>query len=412
MNASLYIHVPFCAGACDYCDFYSVAIRPFDPQGDKADPRLDAYIERLLAEAEETLRTFQAECVPSLYIGGGTPSVLGALRMEKLLSGLKDILPKPPLQVSGESCDLSLEEFTVEANPESLDEDFLLVCRSGGVNRISLGVQSFFEPSRRAVHRVGELSAAQIEERLSLVSRYYPGAFSADLIAGLPLQSKAVMLEDIRRLLAFEPGHISLYSLTPEEGTPLEQKYREGQKNHIQSKAQQEIHLPGSDEIDSIWLAGRDSLVDSGYEQYEVSNFARQGKRSLHNIRYWRMENWLGLGPGASVTIIDDSAGTGSRYTTAPDLEKWLSRETVCREEFLDRSVLMKESLLMGFRYTDGPDPRLFKRRFGIELAQAIPKTLERWRKKGCLAEDKIALNSGGMLFLNSFLVEAFAELG
>jgi oxygen-independent coproporphyrinogen-3 oxidase len=245
-----------------------------------------------------------------------------------------------------------------------------------------------------------------------LVSRYYPGAFSVDLIAGLPLQSKAVMLEDIRRLLAFEPGHISLYALTPEEGTPLEQKYRAAQKNHNRSEVSDGIHLTDSDEIDSVWLAGRGCLIDAGFDQYEVSNFAKQGKRGLHNIRYWRMENWLGLGPGASGTLIDDSAGTGRRYTTAPDLEKWLACETVTGEEFLDRSVLMKESLLMGFRYTDGPDPRLFKRRFGIELARAIPKTLERWRKKGCIAEDKIALNSEGMLFLNAFLVEAFGEIG
>jgi oxygen-independent coproporphyrinogen-3 oxidase len=319
--------------------------------------------------------------------------------MEKILCGLKDLLPACKSRASSlsrERClSKGLEEFTIEANPESMDEDFLLACRSGGVNRISLGVQSFYEPSRRAVHRVGELT--RIEERLSLASRFFPGAFSVDLIAGLRLQSKAVLLEDIRRILAFEPAHISLYALTQEEGTPLGEKYQNKRGN-------------ASDEIDSIWLAGRDFLVDSGYEQYEISNFAKQGKRSLHNIRYWRMENWLGLGPAASGTLIDDSAGTGRRYTTAPDLEKWLAYEDVCHEEFLDRSVLMKESLLMGFRYIDGPDPRLFKLRFGIELARAIPKTLERWRKKSCLAEDKIALNSGGMLFLNSFLVEAFAE--
>jgi oxygen-independent coproporphyrinogen-3 oxidase len=168
-----------------------------------ADPRLDAYIERLLAGAEELLRKFKLENVPTVYIGGGTPSILGPARMERLLSGMGI------LHDASQSA-----EFTVEANPESIDEDFLRVCRNGGVSRISLGVQSFHEPSLRAVHRAGFESRSQIEAKLALVARYFPGTFSADLITGLPLQTKKILLSDIKRLLAFEPAHVSLYSLT------------------------------------------------------------------------------------------------------------------------------------------------------------------------------------------------------
>jgi oxygen-independent coproporphyrinogen-3 oxidase len=308
--------------------------------------------------------------------------------MERLLSGLGNLLAALRKE-HGASQEM---EFTVEANPESVDEEFLRVCRNGGVNRISLGVQSFYEPSLRAVHRSGFQNSALIKEKLSLVSRSFPNGFSLDLISGLPLQNREILLSDIRNALAFEPSHVSLYSLTLDEGMALP-------------------GMLGRDEADSLWLAGRDSLIESGFHQYEVSNFAKEGKKSLHNVRYWRMESWLGLGPAASGTVIDENTGTGLRYTIMADIDKWLTHEAATWEEFLDASVLMKESLIMGFRYIEGPDPVLFEKRFGIAIDNAIPKTLERWRENGCLAADKIALNRKGLVFLNSFLVEAFAEL-
>jgi oxygen-independent coproporphyrinogen-3 oxidase len=308
--------------------------------------------------------------------------------MERLLSGLGNLLAALR---KGHGASQGME-FTVEANPESVDEEFLHVCRDGGVNRISLGVQSFYEPSLRTVHRSGFQNSALTEEKLALVSRAFPNGFSLDLISGLPLQNREILLSDIKKALAFEPSHVSLYSLSLEDGRALP-------------------GMLGRDEADSLWLAGRDSLVEAGFPQYEVSNFAKQEKRSLHNIRYWRMENWLGLGPAASGTVIDDKTGTGRRYTIMADIDKWLAHEAVVQEEFLDAPVLMRESLLMGSRYIEGPDPALFEKRFGIGIGDAIPKTLDRWRGKGFLARDKIALNRNGLAFLNSFLVEAFGEL-
>ncbi len=400
MIASLYIHVPFCAGACDYCDFYSVAVQPEAPhleENGTTDPRLDLFVDRLLADAEDLFRAFCLERVPTVYIGGGTPSVLGAARMKKMLEGIRKLLP-----VSADGRSLP-DEFTVEVNPESVDEEFLRVCLGGGVSRISLGVQSFHEPSRRAVHRSGNLSAAQLEERLALTARYYPGAFSVDLIAGLPLQTEDGMQEDIRRLAAFDPAHVSLYALTVESGTPLEQNIRAPRPG---------IPLPPpADESDAMWLAGAACLADLGFRQYEVSNFAKEGKESQHNTRYWRMENWLGLGPSASGTVIDDKTGTGCRYTVTPDIGAYLKKKAAIREEKIDRVTLMKESLLMGFRYQNGPDTTLFKTRFGVELAHAIPRALEKWRNRKCLATDTIALNPNGLIFLDRFLIDAFEEL-
>jgi oxygen-independent coproporphyrinogen-3 oxidase len=369
---------------------------------------MDLFIEALLSEAAETLRRYGVRRVPTVFIGGGTPSALGAGRMKRLLAGLVPLLPGQP------------EEFTVEANPESADRAFLEACREGGVTRISLGVQTFYEPSRRAVHRVGE--GRLLPERLRLVSELFGENFSADLMTGLPFQNEKILLNDIEKILVYNPGHISLYSLTVEEGTPLARRPRS--------------LLPPADEADRLWIRGRDLLEAAGYGQYEVSNFSLPGKQCRHNIRYWRMENWLGLGPAASGTIFDDESGTGRRYTVNPDVDAWLGASAAGdapagtepsggvtagpgragsafhTEEYLDRSTLMKETLLMGFRYIEGPGGAAFRRRFGCPLEEAIPRTLGTWRDRGMLRRDRTALTREGLLFLNPFLIDAFGEIG
>ncbi|MDR0555030.1 MAG: coproporphyrinogen III oxidase family protein [Treponema sp.] len=378
---SLYIHAPFCAGACDYCDFYSIPVK-------QDDERLDRFVTVLLGEAEERLRRFNVTAVPTLYIGGGTPSLLGAGRMRRLLAGLRVLLPQWP------------GEATVEVNPESADEEFLTACLNGGVNRISAGVQSFHEPSRLMVRRVG--NGKLLPQRLALLASLYGEAFSADLIAGLPGQHEGALREDLARLLAFKPGHVSLYALTLEDGVPL-------------ADASSPIPLLPEDEADRLWLIGRDILENAGYAQYEVSNFALPGRRSAHNIRYWRMENWIGLGPAASSTIISTGSGgalaEGRRYVHAPDVDAYLAERPAPAEEYLDARTLIKETCLMGFRYREGPDRELFIRRFYQDIEEYIPRALSRWRKRGLMVPGMTALNREGLLFLNAFLVDVFAEL-
>jgi oxygen-independent coproporphyrinogen-3 oxidase len=389
-SASLYAHIPFCAGACDYCDFYSVPVLP-------GDGRMDDVTGALLGEGEQALRRHGVTGAPTVYIGGGTPSVLGADRIKRLLAGFAAILPGQP------------EEFTVEVNPESADGNFLEACRAGGVTRISLGVQSFHEPSRRAVHRVGE--GRLLPERLRLVSEIFGGNFSADLITGLPFQNEKILLNDIEKILVYNPGHISLYSLTVEAGTVLARRPRSV--------------LPPADEADRLWIRGRDFLEAAGYGQYEVSNFSLPGKQCRHNIRYWRMENWIGVGPAASGTIIDDETGTGRRYTVHPDVDAWLAAyasgdaaagpehtgPVFHLEENLDRPTLMKETVLMGFRYINGPGEAAFHRRFRRTLEETIPQTLDTWRRRGMLQRDRMALTPEGLLFLDPFLMDAFEEI-
>ncbi|GHT53147.1 coproporphyrinogen III oxidase [Spirochaetia bacterium] len=417
----MYIHIPFCASFCDYCDFYSVRM-PSDCK--TADRLINKYIDALLVEMERMIAEFGVTSVPSVYIGGGTPSMLGVAGISRLLQGIAVLLPPMPRHLPQQIP----REFTVEANPESADEAFFAACRDNGVNRISLGVQSFCDASRRLVHRAGDAApgvsmAALIPDRLKLVSEIFGGNFSADLIAGLPAQDETVLLRDIEKLLSYRPAHVSLYALTAEEGTPLGDDPRFKQI------------LPSADEADRLWIAGRDALEQAGYGQYEVSNFALSGKQSAHNIRYWRMENWLGLGAAASGTIIDNDAGTGQRFTYAADTGPWLDRKagTVVPLgiEELDRLTLMKETFLMGFRYIEGPDQALFEKRFGITLERAIPRTLAKWRGRGLLQAEpsaepcfpseslrrgsppgKIALTKEGLLMLDPFLIDIFEEIG
>jgi oxygen-independent coproporphyrinogen-3 oxidase len=364
---SLYIHIPFCAALCDYCDFYSITA------GNNG--FIDRFLDAVIADIHFQAEFFNIEKIPTVYIGGGTPSVLGK-RIRVLLDALNEKLKLTPI------------EFTVEANPESLTEEFLDACREGGVNRLSLGVQTFHEPSRNAVNRMG--NARLLEERLDLASRFFPDALSADLITGLPYQSERNVLDDISRLLDFDVVHVSLYSLSVENDTPLKKKIKDGI-----------VILPGNDEADVLWLAGRDALEKAGFRQYEVSNFALDGKSCLHNIRYWRMAGWLGAGPAASGTVINEKTGTAKRFTFASDVNAYVNapfvNTAICEE--LDRDVLLRESLLMGYRYCEGPDKQLFKKRFGSGIEECIGETLLRWKNRNI------------MLFLNKFLSEAFLEL-
>jgi oxygen-independent coproporphyrinogen-3 oxidase len=186
-----------------------------------------------------------------------------------------------------------------------------------------------------------------------------------------------------------------------EEGTPLAKKGRKA------------AGLPLEDEADRLWIRGRDFLEDAGYRQYEVSNFCLPGKEARHNIRYWRMENWLGLGPAASGTLIDDDKAGALRRTVVPDADLWLRGKggEFETEEFLDAPALMRETILMGFRYLRGPDTALFRRRFGRGIEGLIGRTMARWKNRGLMQQDGAALNRAGLLFLDRFVVEAFEEL-
>ena len=398
-SASLYIHIPFCDSLCDYCDFYSININNVNSD------YIDLFLEALIKDIKEQIEFFQIKNIHTVYIGGGTPSALGR-KIIVLLDALNEIPRFSPV------------EFSIEANPESLTEDFLSVLRGNGVNRLSLGLQTFHERSRLTVNRKG---AAVLEDRLALSAGVFHGMLSVDIITGLPYQNNDTVLDDIKRVLLYDPVHVSLYSLCVEGGTPLEDKIKT--KNVI---------LPDNDTHDSLWLTGCEALLKAGFEHYEVSNFARAGRQCLHNVRYWQMKSWLGAGPAASGTIVNENAGTAGRLSYKSDVNEYIkavnshlltrklerltkdcknlsacnkaiesinSKDDALIYEDLGKNVLLRECLLMGYRHKNGPDRRLFKRRFGVKIEDSIPMTLKKWEAKN------------KMLFLNSFLHDAFSEL-
>jgi oxygen-independent coproporphyrinogen-3 oxidase len=367
MTASLYIHIPFCVSRCAYCDFYSRAVFP-------RDPAVFRYLDKLTLDIITKITVYGVREIPTVYIGGGTPSLLGADGIERLLFCVTGSAVARGARLSPNA------EITVEANPDTMNEAFLSMCKEYGVTRISVGVQTFHDECRERVNRPG--SGLMVKRKLALLNKVFPGAFSADLISGLPGQDEAVLAEDMRTLLKYRPVHVSLYDLTPPGN-------RRRKLRGI---------LP-EDRKAALWIRGRDMLLEAGYEQYEVSNFAlTPGTWSAHNIRYWLMRNWVGVGKTASGTIINDEKGEGIR-------------ETDGSFEPLDSETLMKETLLMGFRFCEGPDRDLFQKRFHRTIEETIPASLAKWEKRGVIRKGTTKPEPRGLLFLDGFLRDCFAEI-
>ena len=281
----IYIHIPFCRSKCDYCDFYSLAGR---------EDRMDAYQKALLAHIRETAPLAQGIPVDTIYFGGGTPSWYGARRIQELLSALSKLF-----QVEKDA------EITVEANPDSVDLRALRRLRKAGVNRLSLGMQSGCPQELESVHRPH--TVRQVDEAVAAARKAKLNNVSLDLIYGLPGQTMDSWKATVEHALSLIPQHLSCYGLKVEEGTPLARRAAEG-----------EI-LPDDDQQADLylWTVGR--LERAGYPQYEISNFAKPGYESRHNLRYWLTRPYIGFGPGAH------SDFGGRRYSFVRDLDRYIA---------------------------------------------------------------------------------------
>lgn len=386
MTPSLYIHIPVCVRKCAYCDFFSVPVRNFPAKTASENANLDTLVAALAKEIACRKKEFDIEGWKTVYIGGGTPSILSPDELYALgapLAGMEGA------------------EFTVEANPEDLTAAWLDACKAAGINRLSLGIQSMSDESLAAVQRRG--TAESNRRALELVAKSWNGRLSLDLISGLPGQTPQRLSRDIEELVSFDPDHISLYSLTIEEGTPLEAMLADPARL---------ARLPGEDEASELWIMGRDILEEKGFIQYEVSNFAKPGAESRHNTTYWNLETYLGAGPGATGTVI--TGDTSIRRVNTTDIGRWLDRpETSFDAEHISREDNIKEAIMMGMRMISGIGREKFRMRFGVDVVELIPETVAAWIKKGLLKAqgDSLALNRDGLLFLNKFLADCLAEL-
>lgn len=374
-TASLYIHIPFCNSKCSYCDFFSVTDHSL----------MAKVLDKTMEQTSRYIDYFGIQHIPAVYIGGGTPTSLPLPLLEKLLSFIGAL----PLEEGAES--------TIEANPETVTPDLLALLSGSCINRLSMGIQSFSDTTLQILGRHCNRETAL--KALDLTKENWHSALSLDLISSIPGQSVSDSISDIDTAISFNPDHISLYALTLEEGTPLAKQYN-----------------PDSQPIDdNVWILAADHLEMSGYQRYEVSNFALKGCQSKHNTRYWKLLPYIGTGAGG-VSTLQDGKGGLFRIANVPDLERYLaSDEILCgaeTEEVTGKSYIF-EYLMMGLRMTAGIKKSDFKSTFGRDIAHVIPETLSEWKDKNLMveSEDSIALNKGGLLLLNQFLLDALSEL-
>ena len=373
-EASLYIHIPFCNSKCSYCDFFSVTDHSLMSQ----------VLDKTLEQTVRYIDYFGIKRIPTVYIGGGTPTSMPLPLLDKLLS----FVGKLPLE-DGAEC-------TIEANPETVTPDLLALLSSSCINRLSLGIQSFSNSTLKILGRHCDFKTNFI--KLELIKARWQGQLSLDLISSIPGQAVSESIEDIDTAVSFKPDHISLYALTLEEGTPLARLYSD--------------NLVAID--DNVWIIAADHLEVSGYHRYEVSNFALSGHQSRHNTRYWKLLPYIGTGAGGVSTLHD---GDGLfRIANVPDLERYLaSSGLLCgaeTEEVTGKSYIF-EYLMMGFRMTAGILKDDFRTTFGREITDIIPETLSDWKERGLVsdAENAVALTKQGLLLLNQFLLDALSEL-
>ncbi len=321
--AGIYIHVPFCRQACSYCDFYFVTRLNLIP----------AYVDALIHDITSWAGSRWAEIpIRTLYLGGGTPSTLEPHQLERILTALHDTF------------DIGvLDEFTFELNPDDARPDYLQAIRSLGVDRLSMGVQSFNPELLTFMHR----SHTRDQALRSLENIRNAGfrRFSADLIYGNPGQSDEMLEEDIRQLLAFEPPHVSAYALTIEESTRLGKlealgRLQPAEDEHVARQA--------------LLLESR--LEAAGLNRYEVSNYATKGNEAVHNTNYWRHISYLGIGPGAH--SFWHKGNDAWRWSNARDLKAWMDYPVAARSEpeQLDSLQRAEEYVLLRLRNREGLD--------------------------------------------------------
>ena len=330
----IYIHIPFCRSKCDYCDFYSLAGR---------EDQMDRYQKALLAHLKETAPLAQGYPVDSIYFGGGTPSYYGAKRIKELLAHLSKLF-----QVEKDA------EITVECNPDSVDLKSLRILRKAGVNRLSMGMQSAQEAELRAIHRIH--TPQQTNQAVEAARKAKFTNLSLDLIYGLPGQTMESWKATVEHALSLIPQHLSCYGLKVEEGTPLARRVAEGEV------------LPDDDQQADLylWTVGR--LERAGLPQYEISNFAKPGYESRHNLRYWLTRPYIGFGPGAH------SDFGGRRYSFVRDLDAYI-RGVLEGGDIIDSSELIPqrercgEYLMLRLRTVRGVDGREYRHTYFMDFA-------------------------------------------
>jgi oxygen-independent coproporphyrinogen-3 oxidase len=352
---SLYVHIPFCTAKCGYCDFNSYAGH---------EHLIPPYAEAIVREAALWRSATAGRPVATLFFGGGTPSLTPLEELRPIMEGLRTAFNIAPVA-----------EVTLEANPGSVDQPYLRGLRDLGFNRLSLGVQSFHDDELRALDRIHTAHDAKAAMRAARAAGF--DDLNLDLIFGLPEQPIERWQASVEQALALEPEHLSLYALTVEEGTPLHRNVALGRTPPPDADAQ-------ADQYE--WTQER--LARAGYEHYEISNWARPGRRCRHNLTYWECREYLGLGAGAHSYL------NGVRFANAAPPTQYLALvgeawqeaqnggggETPMRQvvsgETITPALAMSDTLILGLRLTDGVSVAAFQERFASNPLDAFEEAL------------------------------------
>ncbi|MGC6587460.1 radical SAM family heme chaperone HemW [Paenibacillus sp. Dod16] len=376
---AVYIHIPFCTNKCFYCDFNSYVL--------KDQPVMD-YLRALDKEMELTVKANPPGRIKSIFVGGGTPTVLKPDEMEYFLQSVKRHFPEWSDDI----------EFSMEANPGTTDLEKLSVMREGGVNRISFGVQAFQNSLLTGIGRIHDTD--DVYRSLENARRAGFDNMSIDLMFGLPNQTLDMLAESVDKALELGLPHYSIYSLKVEENTLFHTMYQRNQ-----------LPLPDEEDELNMYLLLMERMQAAGYKQYEISNFAKPGFESRHNMTYWRNEDYYGLGAGAhgyigrqrhvnikGVNPYNEAANQG-----LPRLESF----EVSREE------AMEDFLMVGLRVLDGVSRSRFRQQFGISMEEVFAGPLNKMVGAGLLdsTDDGYKLSSKGILFGNDVFAEFIGSL-
>ena len=374
MQWGVYVHIPFCRSKCQYCDFASYAGRE-----EMREAYVDALgVETLVRGQEMVLKHGRPETV---YVGGGTPTALSGEQLGTVVALLKSVFGTAP-------------EFTMEVNPGTVDGSLLKKLREWGVNRLSIGVQSFDDNLLKRLGRIH--TAAQAEEVVKLAREAGFGNLSLDLMYGLPGQTMEMLQASVEKALALQPEHISIYGLQVEEGTPF---YREQEAGTL--------NVPENEVTEAMYDYLTDFLPEQGYRRYEISNYAKPGRESRHNLSYWQDVPYLGLGSAAH-SYLD-----GMRLENVADLDEYISTIKsgslpLRSEEDPSEQHHMEEFAFLALRTAKGIDKKKFKDTFKQELRSVYGKKINRLVRQGLLKETKknIALTKEGAKVGNQVFAE------
>ena len=359
---ALYIHVPFCKQKCFYCDFPSYA---------RKEDLMEEYINCLCKEIKEKCNNYK---IKTLFIGGGTPSYLKENSLHKLM-----------MEISKLNYSEGAER-TIECNPGTLNEEKLELMKMGRINRLSFGLQTTKNELLKSIGRIHNFE--DFKKNYFLAREKGFDNINIDMMFGLPKQRVEDYIESLKEVTDLKPEHISAYSLIIEEGTAFYKMYEKDI-----------LELPTEEEERDMYHKGSKLLEESGYKQYEISNYAKKGKECKHNIIYWKCEEYLGLGASSSSFI------AGKRIKNIDDLRDYIKKinnnETVEDEVYINTEKDdMEEFMFMGLRMVEGIDEEDFKRRFSVEIDNVYKNAIDKNIEKGLL------IRNGGKIYLSPLGIE------